>query len=1055
MRYLGLDVGIASIGWSVVDIPSKLGGEGRIVGTGVWLFNPVEETNDKGQKLKSEERRILRGMRRTIRRRKQRMDAIRKLFAERKMIDGNSKDPLRIGGVCPWEARVAGLERCLSGEEFAVALAHIAKHRGFRSNAKGVTPNEIIESKEMLSQSAILKERAGKHASVATALMNEPDYVIRDFITKAGRSVQVRKLRNTKDNYKMTVMRSDLEYEVGRLFEMQREFGNPDAEEFVEETYRRWAFWPGEMKDKDDLVGYCTFEQGERRLPKAAPSFELFRFLCKLAVIRIGADGQKRGMSVDEIERARSEFGYTEKFTYSKLRKSIDLSDRETFVGVANADESRTDIVSNSGASARATALLYKLISGECGLAAWDQLQKTPEMLDEAMQVIVYKQNAARIQEGIQAIQLPAAVEICIRNAVLRGEFSSFSGVGHLSSKALGVIIPGLLKGVRYDEACRIAGYVHTDSRLSRIFQTGKVGAEAIRLLLSEQRISKAVVGSATARKAIIEALKQVSAIIGEYGDPDRIHIEVARDLAKTADERNAISSQRMKREKDRAKQTAEFVDHFGREPLGQEANKFEIWKSQSGSCIYTGAAIPLSAIIDGDNAAQIDHALPWSRFADDNKANRFLCTAKANQEKGSRTPHEWFVQDKGEQAWHDFVAKIEGMASLRGMQKRNLTMTVSGEQEKKFLNRNLSDTAWATRVLMVALLNIFPGDFNSDGSQVRRVFARPGRLTEVLRRGWGLQFIKKDEDGNRRHDDRHHALDAIIVATARETLLQQITENDEYLKALPYPWQGFRADILDAVETVFVARAENHRGRGAIHRETVRGYKATEAGATIYERKTVESLTLDDLERFENPERQRDLKESLTKWIIARDAAKAVKQQFSELPTSGAGDVLRKVKLVKSKCSRIDLKIRGGAADPYGIVRVDLFEGRSTKGKSEFRSIPIYRHQIYQGESVPNLTVGTTSDVDVSGGGWTFLTSLHPGSFVEIVDASNAHRSGYYVGYDRSKGKLKLKNPHTEVFQRIGILNVKSITRIHVDRLGRRFKCSKEKRTWHGQLST
>ncbi len=45
-------------------------------------------------------------------------------------------------------------------------------------------------------------------------------------------------------------------------------------------------------------------------------------------------------------------------------------------------------------------------------------------------------------------------------------------------------------------------------------------------------------------------------------------------------------------------------------------------------------------------------------------------------------------------------------------------------------------------------------------------VLARPGQLTAKLRRAWGLDDLKKDENGKRRQDDRHHALDAIVLAS-------------------------------------------------------------------------------------------------------------------------------------------------------------------------------------------------------------------------------------------------------------------------------------------------
>ena len=46
MRVLGLDVGIASIGWALIeidDIGDEEGAQGEILAAGVWKFDPPEE----------------------------------------------------------------------------------------------------------------------------------------------------------------------------------------------------------------------------------------------------------------------------------------------------------------------------------------------------------------------------------------------------------------------------------------------------------------------------------------------------------------------------------------------------------------------------------------------------------------------------------------------------------------------------------------------------------------------------------------------------------------------------------------------------------------------------------------------------------------------------------------------------------------------------------------------------------------------------------------------------------------------------------------------------
>ena len=74
---LGLDIGIASIGWAVVDIEKE-----EIIDQGVRCFEKAE--NAKTGESLNLPRRQARAMRRLIRRKKQRLSKIYILFKEKK-----------------------------------------------------------------------------------------------------------------------------------------------------------------------------------------------------------------------------------------------------------------------------------------------------------------------------------------------------------------------------------------------------------------------------------------------------------------------------------------------------------------------------------------------------------------------------------------------------------------------------------------------------------------------------------------------------------------------------------------------------------------------------------------------------------------------------------------------------------------------------------------------------------------------------------------------------------------------------------------------------------
>jgi len=118
---LGVDLGIASVGWALLDDSNKI-----IAGCGSRTFD-APEIADKGNKVpKNQKRRDARLLRRVIRRRSQRLTKIRRLCDDQL---GTCKTTQIYD---PWKLRSEGLDRLLIADELRCILIHIAKHRGFQ-----------------------------------------------------------------------------------------------------------------------------------------------------------------------------------------------------------------------------------------------------------------------------------------------------------------------------------------------------------------------------------------------------------------------------------------------------------------------------------------------------------------------------------------------------------------------------------------------------------------------------------------------------------------------------------------------------------------------------------------------------------------------------------------------------------------------------------------------------------------------------------------------------------------------------------------------------------
>lgn len=1041
----GIDLGIASCGWAVLRHPTPGDPSGEIVALGSWMFD-VPET-DKERTPTNQIRRGNRLLRRVIRRRAQRMAEIRRLFAQHGLLAGNEPDALKRTGLDPWELRARGLDKPLSPAEFAVALGHIAKRRGFKSAKKGKEANTAGDDQKMLKALEATRERLGRYRTVGEMFGRDADF--RD------------RKRNRDGLFDRTQSRGDLIHEVAKLFEAQRRLGNDKASAALEAEFTAIAFRQLEMQDSEKLVGMCQFEPKEKRAARFAPSFEKFRLLGKLVNLRITTPEGERPLTPDEIRLATGDLGKTAKLSVKEVRKRIGLPADQRFTAFKPEEEAQ-DIAARTGEAMHGTRKLREAL----GEVMWAELQHSPEQLDRIAHVISFHETADKIGEELHRLGLPAgAVDALLEDLAA---FSRFKGAGHISAKAARALIPHLEAGLRYDQACEAVGYDHAASRWSKREEVAdKAGFNALVKSMGDE------IANPVARKSLTEGLKQLWAMRNRWGLPDAVHIEMARDVGNSLEKRNEIKRGIDKNTAERERQRSEVRELLGIEDVnGDTLLRYRLWKEQAGRCPYTDKAIPATAIIATDNSHQVDHILPWSRFGDDSYSNKVLCTARANQEKKGQTPFEWIMSSQGEEAWNTFLARIEGNTAFRGAKKRNYVLKNAKEAEERFRTRNLNDTRYACRLLAEAVKLFYPeGDRQEKGGN-RRVFTRPGGLTSALRHAWGVESLKK-VDGKRVEDARHHALDALVVAAIGEWEVQRLTRSYQEweqkglarpLRQVDPPWgnaASFRREVKEAYDNVFVARPERRRARGEGHAATIRQVKERDGALVVYERKSITDLSEKRLQDIKDPERNQGVIEAIREWIANGRPA-------DSLPRSPAGDEIRKVRLrTKGKPA---VHVRGGTADRGEIVRVDVFARPNKRGKDEFFLVPIYPHHVMNKRDWPTPPVRSVvayKDEDE----WTlidesykFKFSLHPRSYIEVAKPTGELLAGYFQGLNRSTGAINLSNPRDSrlladdngnSMQSIGAKTLLTMKKYSVDRFGVRSEVKSEVRTWHGVVCT
>ena len=336
---IGLDIGIASVGWAVLENNSD-DEPIRIVDLGVRLFDKAEQPKTGGSLAGP--RRMARTTRRRLRRRKHRLDRIKWLLQQEGMIDIEQFMKRYHSANLPdvYKLRYEALDRKLKDDEFAQILLHIAKHRGFKSTRKAETvAKENGAVLKATTENKMLMQEKG-YRTVGEMLYCDMAFKIECPWNESG---YILATRNTSDDYKHTILRSMLVDEVHAIFAAQRELGNSKATEALEEKYleimesqRSFDMGPGNQPDGKpspyaingfgDRVGKCTLEPEEMRAAKATYTAELFVALQKINHLRlIDKNSNVRELTEEERQVLINLLHTQKEIKYSTVRSKLGI----------------------------------------------------------------------------------------------------------------------------------------------------------------------------------------------------------------------------------------------------------------------------------------------------------------------------------------------------------------------------------------------------------------------------------------------------------------------------------------------------------------------------------------------------------------------------------------------------------------------------------------------------------------------------------------------------------------------------------------------------------
>lgn len=433
---LGLDIGIASVGWAMVEIDEEENPI-RLIDLGVRVFERAEVPKT-GDSLAAA-RRLARSVRRLTRRRAHRLLRARRLLKREGVLQAADFDEnglIKSLPNTPWQLRAAALDRKLTPLEWSAVLLHLIKHRGYLSQRK----NEGETADKELG--ALLKGVADNAHTLQTGDFRTPaELALNKFEKESGH------IRNQRGDYSHTFSRKDLQAELNLLFEKQKEFGNPHVSDGLKESIETLLMTQRPALSGDavqKMLGHCTFEPTEPKAAKNTYTAERFIWLTKLNNLRILEQGSERPLTDTERATLMDEPYRKSKLTYAQARKLLGLEDTAFFKGLRYGKD-------NAEASTLMEMKTYHAISRALekeGLKdKKSPLNLSPELQDEIGTAFsLFKTDediTGRLKDRVQ----PEILEALLKHI-------SFDKFVQISLKALRRIVPLMEQGKRYDEAC-------------------------------------------------------------------------------------------------------------------------------------------------------------------------------------------------------------------------------------------------------------------------------------------------------------------------------------------------------------------------------------------------------------------------------------------------------------------------------------------------------------------------------------------------------------------------------------------------------------------------
>ncbi|MCY4392686.1 MAG: type II CRISPR RNA-guided endonuclease Cas9 [Chloroflexi bacterium] len=796
MLRLGLDLGTNSIGWALYRLAED--GEPEALVDGGVLIHP-DGRNPRNRASKAAERRIKRGPRRNRDRMLRRRRRVAQLLHGLGLLHSGEEARKASRSLDPLQLRAEALDRPLTPHELGRVLLSFAGRRGFKSNRKtdgreeGAIRKETGELRRRMEQAERDAQREGQHAA----------RTLGEFLWRRrnrGETIRARPTGNRERPYAglypdRAMIEDELDAIRGAQAEHHPRIADEDWDEIIGVLLHQRRLRPVER-------GKCTLLPDEPRAFRAYPLFQRFRIRQEVRNLEVETPGDpSRPLADEERERLVAKLLDSREFKLDHVAAFLGLPDG-TRVNLRSTARDKID------GDLTAAVLRAKKCFGRTSWArlSLDRQQELVERLikDEDHERLV---DWLRDEHGLSEDAAEAASSTRLPQ-----------GTGNLSKAAIERLLPHMSAGQRYDEAVEAAGLGHHSDM--------RGDGKAARLPYYGEVLQRAVVGGGKtdgddterwgriANPTVHIALGQVrqlfNAIAKEHGKPGEVVVELAREL-KQNEEQRLDDQQRQRDNRERNERLRELAEQAGHEdPSPLDMRKLRLWEEQGPPnarlCPFTGEPLSVERVLSA--ATEIEHLLPYSRSLDNSMNNTVVAMRAANREKGNRTPFEAWGHDRGR---FDDILDRARLLPFGKQWRFDEDAMERWQSNRDFLDRQLNENSYLSRLVR---------EYLEAAVAPNRIWVTPGRMTAMLRRGWGLNSILSGpgSDWKNRDDHRHHLVDAAVVGMTSRSLLQKVArasgrdeDRESVIAVAEQPWEGFRHDVGNFVERCIVRHRPDH----------------------------------------------------------------------------------------------------------------------------------------------------------------------------------------------------------------------------------------------------